>query len=69
MLMRARNQVPSPTIDCERDCGGVQHVHAERTHFKGTDQGIRIQVEPGPRSRCERYQLQGHRHGGCEDAI
>jgi polygalacturonase len=22
--------------------GGVQHVHAERIHFKGTDQGIRI---------------------------
>ncbi len=22
--------------------GGVQHVHAERVHFKGTDQGIRI---------------------------
>ena len=24
--------------------GGVQHVHAERIHFKGTDQGIRIKA-------------------------
>ena len=28
--------------------GGVQNVHAERIHFKGTDQGIRIKSKRRP---------------------
>ena len=47
--------------------GGAQNIHAERIHFKGTDQGIRIKANRDRGNGCLEHLVQRHRHGRREN--
>ena len=47
--------------------GGVQHVHAERIHFKGTDQGIRIKANRDRGNDVSDITFKDITMDGCED--
>ena len=47
--------------------GGAHNIHAERIHFKGTDQGTPHQSQPRPRQPGLRHLLQRHHHGGRQN--
>ena len=47
--------------------GGVQNIHAERIHFKGTDQGIRIKANRDRGNDVSNISFKDITMDGCED--
>ena len=48
--------------------GGAQRIHAERIHFVGTDNGVRIKANRDRGSDVSTISFKGHNHGRSQDS-